>query len=163
MTRYRVTVDDQTYDVEVDDPRARPVTATVSGTSYTVEVDPAPAETPAPETTPAEAAPSPAESPQPDGGPPSEAGTPDAPSDTPAAASGDASPRTMNAPIPGVVAKVTARRGRTVSRGDELLTIDAMKMFNVMRSPWAGKVTAIHVKDGDQVVQGQPLVTVKPR
>ena len=69
----------------------------------------------------------------------------------------------MNAPIPGVVAKVTARRGRTVSRGDELLTIDAMKMFNVMRSPWAGKVTAIHVKDGDQVVQGQPLVTVKPR
>ena len=34
-----------------------------------------------------------------------------------------------------------------------------MKMFNVMRSPSGGTVATVHVKEGDRVVQGQPLVT----
>ncbi len=149
MTRYRVTVDGRTYDVDVDDPRARPVVASVSGTPYSVDVDvdPAPAETSAGDDSGDDAGQS--------------AGEDHASED--GSASANREPRTMNAPIPGVVAKVTARRGRMVAHGDELLTIEAMKMFNVMRSPWTGRVQAVHVKDGDQVVQGQPLVTVTPR
>ena len=161
MTRYRVTVDGRTYDVDVDDPRARPVTASISGATYTVDVDAAPADSPSGDGTRAGAAPP--------------AARESASGETPAAAAAETadeassgggksgSPRTMNAPIPGVVSKVTTHRGQTVGRGDEFLTIEAMKMFNVMRSPWAGKVKAIHVKEGDQVVQGQPLVTVTPR
>ena len=41
MTRYRVTIDGRIYDVDVDDPRARPVTARISGTAYAVDVEPA--------------------------------------------------------------------------------------------------------------------------
>ncbi len=65
----------------------------------------------------------------------------------------------MTAPIPGVVASVVANVGQVVKRGDELLTLEAMKMFNVLRSPWAGTVTTLHVSKGEHVDQGQPLVT----
>ena len=39
VKRYRVTVDGRTYDVEIDDPRARPVTARVLGEVFRVEVE----------------------------------------------------------------------------------------------------------------------------
>jgi biotin carboxyl carrier protein len=68
----------------------------------------------------------------------------------------------MTAPIPGVVLKVSVLPGQKVERGDELLTIEAMKMFNVMRSPSSGTIATVHIKDGDRVVQGQPLVTFAP-
>ena len=73
-----------------------------------------------------------------------------------------AGPRAMTAPIPGVVASVAAEAGQTIERGDELLTLDAMKMLNVIRSPWAGTIATVHVEKGDRVVQGEPLVTFVP-
>ena len=153
MTRYRVTIDGRVYDVDIDDPRARPVTARLSGTAYSVDVEPTrsgggPDEAAASEVEPAHA---------------DEPTTPlPFPSGSSSEASGDA-PRTMTAPIPGSVAKVVASVGLPVERGGELLTIEAMKMFNVIRSPWQGTVSTVHVKDGDRVVQGQPLVTLTPR
>ena len=163
MTRYRVTVDGQTYDVEVDDPHARPVTARISGAAYTVDVDSAPAETTSGDGVRAETAPAVEERGAAEEAPSGSAPTAEAAGKAPSGTGEGRAPRTMNAPIPGVVSKITTRRGQTVAHGDELLTIEAMKMFNVMRSPWAGRVKTIHVKDGDQVVQGQPLVTVTPR
>jgi hypothetical protein len=38
VKRYRVTVDGRTYEVEIDDPRARPVTARVLGEVFRVDV-----------------------------------------------------------------------------------------------------------------------------
>ena len=69
-------------------------------------------------------------------------------------------PRT--APIPGVVANVSVKSGQTVGRGDELVTLEAMKMMNVIRSPWDGTVANVHVSEGSRVVQGEPLVTFVP-
>ena len=152
MTRYRVTIDGRVYDVDIDDPRARPVTARLSGTAYSVDVEPTRSAAAA-ETTAAGAEPQPSDEPT----------TPLLfPAEPSAEAGGDA-PRTMTAPIPGAVTKVAATVGVPVERGGELLTIEAMKMFNVIRSPWPGTVTTVHVKDGDRVVQGQPLVTLTPR
>ena len=71
-------------------------------------------------------------------------------------------PRAMTAPIPGVVAAVMASAGQTIERGDDLLTLDAMKMLNVIRSPWDGTIATVHVEPGDRVVQGEPLVTFVP-
>ena len=68
----------------------------------------------------------------------------------------------MTAPIPGVVASVSVKAGQTVARGDELVTLDAMKMLNVIRSPWDGTVATVHVATGAKVVQGEPLVTFVP-
>ena len=68
----------------------------------------------------------------------------------------------MTAPIPGVVASVAVSAEQLIERGDELLTLDAMKMLNVIRSPWQGTIATVHVEKGDRVVQGEPLVTFVP-
>ena len=153
MTRYRVTIDGRVYDVDIDDPRARPVTARLSGTAYSVDVEPARSDAAQEAAPAAEAEPAQADEPSTARLFPSES-LPE---------EGGGAPRTMTAPIPGAVTKVVAAVGLSVERGGVLLTIEAMKMFNVIRSPWQGTVTTVHVKDGDRVVQGQPLVTLTPR
>ena len=159
MKRYHVTIDGRVYDVEIDDPRARPVTARLSGTAYSVDVESSRAADKNTDATTVEIAAS--ESPRGTAGEPSEtAAIPDT-TPTPPVSSDVASKalQAMTAPIPGVVSKVTVLAGQKVERGDELLTIEAMKMFNVMRSPRSGTVATVHVKGSDRVVQGQPLVT----
>tara|TARA_B100000029_G_scaffold431215_1_gene442666 strand:+ start:613 stop:1098 length:486 start_codon:yes stop_codon:yes gene_type:complete len=159
MKNYRVTIDGRVYEVEIDDPRARPVTARLSGTAYSVDIESgqvAPVESdvksspptlPEQKTTPNEFE---TESPAQE--------TPNATNDS-SPNSAQATAQGMTAPIPGVVSKVSVLPGQKVERGDELLTIEAMKMFNVMRSPSGGTIATVHVKQGDRVVQGQPLVT----
>ena len=74
-----------------------------------------------------------------------------------AAASAAAGPGQLTAPIPGVIASIAAMAGQMVQRGDDLLTIEAMKMFNVIRSPWAGTVAG-RARDGRQACHaGQVL------
>jgi biotin carboxyl carrier protein len=142
VNRYRVTVDGRIYDVEIDDPHARPVTARLAGFAFSVDVEPAREKDG--DTAPA--------LPEPSGPatPPAVAGT------------GVGGPQAMTAPIPGVVASVSVKAGQTVTRGDELVTLDAMKMLNVIRSPWDGTVATVHVATGAKVVQGEPLVTFVP-
>jgi len=162
MKNYRVTIDGRVYDVEIDDPQARPVTARLSGTAYSVEIEsgqalPAESEPEIVPATPPEHTATLNESktanPRREPGPLSSVSTPE---------SGQTTPQGMTAPIPGVVLKVSVLPGQKVERGDELLTIEAMKMFNVMRSPSSGTIATVHIKDGDRVVQGQPLVTFAP-
>jgi biotin carboxyl carrier protein len=143
VKRYRVTVDGRTYEVEIDDPRARPVTARVLGEVFRVDVEAegrsATGETVAPAT--------------------SALAAPAAPSAAPAAAAPAARQQQLTAPIPGKITKVTATAGQAVQRGDELVTIEAMKMFNIIRSPWAGTVVAVHTAEGKHVTQGELLLT----
>ena len=144
MKRYRITVDGHTYEVDIDDSRARPVTAHVAGEVFQVEV-----ETEGPPSIPA-------------GG---EAAAPvsrpsarsQAPVSAPVAAAGQ---QLLTAPIPGTVTKITAAPGQVIQRGDPLITLEAMKMFNVIRSPWAGTVVAVHVSESQHVTQGELLMTL---
>jgi glutaconyl-CoA decarboxylase len=143
-----VTVDGRTYEVEIDDPRARPVTARVLGEVFRVDVD--------------------SVRPRPAGGGPTVDGTPMPPAPAlappqaqrPAAAPRETGQQTVTAPIPGTITSLVATVGQAVKRGDGLITIEAMKMFNVIRSPWAGTVTAVHVSVGKHVAQGELLVSV---
>jgi biotin carboxyl carrier protein len=141
VRRYRVTVDGRTYEVEIDDPRARPITARVLGEVFTVEVDSAGhaagAEPPAGGHVPPAVSPAPPR-PAPAGG----------------------GQQVVTAPIPGTITALVASVGQAVERGDGLLTIEAMKMFNVIRSPWAGTVTAVHVAVGGHVAQGEMLISL---
>ena len=146
MNRYRVTVDGRIYDVEMDDPHARPVTARLSGFAFSVDVEPV---REVEDDSAIDDAPTP---PEPTGNP--------APTTIGDTAVGG--PQAMTAPIPGVVAAVSVKPGQTVARGDELVTLDAMKMLNVIRSPWDGTVATVHVATGSKVVQGEPLVTFVP-
>ncbi len=63
------------------------------------------------------------------------------------------------APEPG--ADHFIKVGDTVSEGQTLLLIEAMKTFNPIRAPNAGKVTQILVADGAPVEYGEGLVVLE--
>lgn len=63
------------------------------------------------------------------------------------------------APEPGAAPFV--RPGDTVSEGQTLLMIEAMKTFNPVRAPRIGKVVRILVADGAPVEFGQELVILE--
>jgi 3-methylcrotonyl-CoA carboxylase alpha subunit len=49
-----------------------------------------------------------------------------------------------------------------VSKGDELLVIEAMKMEYTLRAPRDGVVARVLATTGDQVVEGATLVLLEP-
>ena len=63
------------------------------------------------------------------------------------------------APEPG--ADPFIRVGDTVSEGQTLLLIEAMKTYNPVRAPRGGKITSILVADGAPVEFGQDLLTLE--
>jgi len=51
--------------------------------------------------------------------------------------------------------------GDTVNEGDTLCLIEAMKTFNPVKAPRAGKVTKILVETGDPIEYGEPLIVIE--
>ena len=66
----------------------------------------------------------------------------------------------LMAPMPGTVLAAEAKAGDTVSKGDLLLILEAMKMEHRITAPMDGTVETMHVNAGDQVENGQLLVTL---
>ena len=60
-------------------------------------------------------------------------------------------PLHVGAPMPGVVATVSAALGARVSRGDTLLTLEAMKMQTAVRAEVAGEVAEVLTRPGEAV------------
>lgn len=67
-------------------------------------------------------------------------------------------PRKVKCVIPGVVLRIHVKPNQRVSNGEPLLTLEAMKMQNELRSPLDGTVKAVHVEAGQQVAKGQLLL-----
>jgi len=63
------------------------------------------------------------------------------------------------APEPGAAAFVTI--GQSVSAGQTLMLIEAMKTFNQIKAPKSGTVTRVLVATGAPVEFGQPLMIVE--
>jgi acetyl-CoA carboxylase biotin carboxyl carrier protein len=51
--------------------------------------------------------------------------------------------------------------GSIVKAGDKILLVEAMKTFNEIVAPRAGKVVEIFVEDGSPVEYGQPLLVIE--
>ena len=81
---------------------------------------------------------------------------PAAPSASAAPASGDA----VKAVLAGNIFKVHVAAGATVSEGDPLLVVEAMKMETVVSAPRAGTIAEVFVREGDTVVVGDSLVSI---
>jgi propionyl-CoA carboxylase alpha chain len=64
------------------------------------------------------------------------------------------------APLPGTVIKVAVAAGDSVTAGDTLVAIEAMKMEHEVRAPSDGTVTEVHVSAGEQVEAGRLLVVI---
>ena len=62
--------------------------------------------------------------------------------------------------MPGVVVKLLVDVGQAVEKDQPLLILEAMKMQNEIASPLAGKVTGLHVREGQAVASGAKLVSL---
>lgn len=69
-------------------------------------------------------------------------------------------PLEVGAPMPGTVVSVAVSKGQKVSKGDQLLSIEAMKMETAVRAEADGEVLKIHVHSGDAVDAKDLLVTM---
>lgn len=65
------------------------------------------------------------------------------------------------APIPGVILSIDVKVGDTLKVGDRMLVLEAMKMENNIVCEKAGKVTAINVTVGQQVLQDQAMLELE--
>ena len=75
-----------------------------------------------------------------------------------AAPSAAPSTQSIDAPLAGNVFKILVRNGDSVSEGDVVLILEAMKMETEIRSAFTGTVTDITVGEGDAITSGQPLI-----
>ena len=116
---------------------------TVNGKAYDVAVEEitdgsAPVQAAAPSATAAPAAPAPAAAP------------------VPAAGEGTK----VTAPMPGNILDVKVNTGDTVTKGQVLMVLEAMKMENDIVAPCDGKVTSVVAKKGDTVNASDTLATI---
>ena len=66
----------------------------------------------------------------------------------------------VNAALAGNIFKVNVAPGASVSEGDPLLVVEAMKMETVVSAPRSGVVTEVFVSEGDKVAVGDALVAI---
>ncbi|TFH92079.1 sodium-extruding oxaloacetate decarboxylase subunit alpha [Vibrio ouci] len=67
---------------------------------------------------------------------------------------------TVPAPLAGNIFKVNVQSGAEVAEGDVLLILEAMKMETEVRAARGGIVQDLHVKEGDSVTVGAPLLSL---
>ncbi len=65
--------------------------------------------------------------------------------------------KNIKAPMPGIVIRVDINIGDTISKGQNLMTIEAMKMENIIKSPLDGVIKEINISSGDKVEKNQIL------
>jgi 3-methylcrotonyl-CoA carboxylase alpha subunit len=66
----------------------------------------------------------------------------------------------LQSPMPGRIVSVSVRQGQAVSKGQTLLSLEAMKMEHSLRAPFAGTVAELPVSVGDQVAENVTLVRI---
>ena len=65
------------------------------------------------------------------------------------------------APMPGKVTAVEVSQGEKVSKGQRLLTLEAMKMEHGLTAPFDGVVAELSAEAGAQVSEGNVLVRIE--
>jgi biotin carboxyl carrier protein len=67
----------------------------------------------------------------------------------------------VKAPMPGLVTTIAVEVGQTVTQGQRLIVLEAMKMENELKAPKAGMVKVIYVEAGQTVEQNRPLLVLE--
>jgi biotin carboxyl carrier protein len=146
--KYSLRIDNQTYEVEIEDLRARPIVVLVNGERIEVEPPNGQSRLPAVTSAGMSASPAPKAPPTPAPAVSDRASTPPA-----------GGTKTVRAPIPGVIVALLVRPGDEVVHGQDLCTIEAMKMRNNIRSTRPGRIAEILVAPGQTVNHNDPLMS----
>lgn len=64
----------------------------------------------------------------------------------------------IKAPMPGLVLRIEVEEGQAVSKGDNLLVLEAMKMENMIKAPGDAVVSKIRISSGLAVEKNQVLI-----
>ncbi|MCB9680888.1 MAG: biotin/lipoyl-binding protein [Alphaproteobacteria bacterium] len=64
--------------------------------------------------------------------------------------------------MPGAVVRVQVSAGDSVHAGQVLVVVEAMKMENEFKAPFAGVVASVEVAAGQAVESGAVLVVLDP-
>lgn len=131
IKKLRVTVEGKAYDVTVE--VLEEGQARIASAPTPVAAAPAPVA----------AAPAPAPAPAPAAAAPAAAGAGDVPS-----------------PLAGKVVSIDVKIGAQVKEGQNIVTLEAMKMNTYVTAPADGTVSAILVAPGDSVEEGQVIVSL---
>lgn len=126
-----VKIDDQLYNVEIQDINKRPIKAVVDGETF--EIHPETELGASTQATPA-------------------------PVKVMEAAALAFSGKTLLAPLPGTVTEIFVLPGAKVETGQPVCVIEAMKMKNTIRAHRSGKVASVPVSPGQSVKHKQVLV-----
>ncbi len=143
----RITIDGQAYDVTVEDLQGgqyaqptmvRPVQ--YAAPAAPVAVAPPPPPPPAPVAAPAPA-----------------------PAAKPAASSApiESHPGDVTSPMTGILVDYTVKVGDSVTAGQQVATLEAMKMKTAISAHQAGTVLKLHAEPGSPVDSGAVIVSIK--
>jgi biotin carboxyl carrier protein len=160
VSKYQMTINGKDYEVEIADARATPVIVTVNGQTFSVILSQSGATAAPVRQTTSEAAqvdldevyvPNVAttfvetqveEEPALESGP------------TP---TGDL--QQVTAPMPGKILDIAVEAGTTMSHGDTLCNLEAMKMKSPIRAPADGQIVQVLISEGQNVNFGDVLFT----
>ena len=67
------------------------------------------------------------------------------------------------APMPGLVRAVHGKQGASVTKGEALLVLEAMKMEHTLVAPRDGIIAEILASEGEQVTNGTLLLALEPQ
>ncbi len=141
MKRFRVTLEDRTYQVVVENPDANPVRVTVDGEVFEIPLESLD-DAPGAQMQPIVSSPTAAR-----------------PAAVPSRAEpGAVSGHVVSAPMPGTINKVSVKPGDQVERGQELCVLEAMKMNNVIRATRPARVAEVRVSEKQSVQHGDVLI-----
>lgn len=146
MKKFKFTIAGQPYDTTVNEIEPNVCEVTVNGTVFQVEIEKQetvkkkPVVAPRPATTATGAAVS---------------------ASKPAAAPASAGTTVVKSPLPGSIVKVMVQAGQDIKKGDTLLTMESMKMENVIASEVTGKVKSVLVQPGQNVMQDDKLAEIE--
>jgi len=70
-------------------------------------------------------------------------------------------PAQIGAPFPGMITTVAVSPGARITKGDKLITIEAMKMYTTIESPVDGVIEEIPVSPGDSVQARDLLIKLR--
>ena len=145
LTNLRIKVGDNWYTVQIGDLTQSPVQVTVEGETFEVEVEglsPPPAPTRRGRSRSRQ----------------TQIETPTAQSQSSAANYSD---DILRSPMPGRVISILVRPGDSVSAGDEVCVVEAMKMEQSIRAHRDGVVKTIFVQPMDPVKADDPLIELE--